>query len=136
MNYHQTYFQAMSYFIIAQEEYKQADQNAEGMGKAVSYLKATTQIFDKAKLSLSSIPPNYADNFNKKMEELAKVRDKAITENKTIYFEKEIPFEQLPKPDCQNFVKLEATLGDLQVKHPLEDKLRHIVPPQVRVMAD
>lgn len=83
----------MSYFILAQEEYKQADSKAEGMGRAVSYIKATTAMFEKARSVLSSVPSNYADNLNKKMEELAKIRDKAFNENKTIYFEKEIPLD-------------------------------------------
>jgi hypothetical protein len=42
--------------------------------------------------------------------------------------------EQLPVPDCQNFVKLEAITGEIQGKLAIEEKLRHIVPPQVRVM--
>jgi hypothetical protein len=34
----------------------------------------------------------------------------------------------------QNFVKMEPLLDSLQSKLPIEEKLRHIVPPQVRVM--
>lgn len=34
----------------------------------------------------------------------------------------------------QNFVKLEPALDNIQAKIPIEDKLRHIVPPEVRVM--
>ncbi len=36
----------------------------------------------------------------------------------------------------QNFVKLDAVLEDLNGKIPFEDKLRHIVPPAVRVMQE
>lgn len=64
------------------------------------------------------------------------MRDKAINENKTIYFEKEMPESQIAKPDMQNFVKLDAVLEDLNGKLPIEDKLRHIVPPAVRVMQE
>lgn len=37
-------------------------------------------------------------------------------------------------PDLQNFVKMEPMLDSLSAKLPIEEKLRHIVPPQVRVM--
>lgn len=60
--------------------------------------------------------------------------NKAIKDNKSIYFERETPVDQIPKPDCQNFVKMEAVFDNVQVKMPLEDKLRHIVPPEVRAM--
>jgi hypothetical protein len=63
-----------------------------------------------------------------------KLRDKAINENKTIYFEKEMPIEQVAAPAAQNFVKMEAVMDNLQGKLAIEDKLRHIVPPQVRAM--
>lgn len=36
----------------------------------------------------------------------------------------------------QNFVKLDAVLEDMSGKLAFEDKLRHIVPPQVRVMME
>ncbi len=62
------------------------------------------------------------------------MREKAIKENKSIYFEKETPLDQIPKPDAQNFVKMDPMLESLQVKLAIEDKLRHIVPPQVRAM--
>jgi hypothetical protein len=61
------------------------------MGKAVSYFKMTSQIFEKAKSVVFQCPSNYQENFNVKFGDLVKIRDKAINENKTIYFEKEIP---------------------------------------------
>lgn len=97
----------MGYSVLAQEEYKSVDANAKGMGKCVSLFKKTVAEFDKAKPMMSLIPSNYQDNFNNKYAEICKGRDKAINENKTIYFEQEIPLDQIPKPDCQNFVKLE-----------------------------
>lgn len=104
------------------------------MGKAVSYFKMTSQIFEKAKSVVFLCPSNYQENFNVKFGDLVKIRDKAINENKTIYFEKEIPLDQLPKPDLQNFVKLEAVLGEISEKLQMEDKFRYIVPPAVRIM--
>lgn len=83
---------------------------------------------------MTSIPSSYQDNFNNKYTEICKLRDKAIKDNKSIYFERETPIDQIPKPDCQNFVKLEPALDNIQAKMPIEDKLRHIVPPEVRAM--
>lgn len=53
-----------------------------------------------------------------------------------MYFEKETPEAQIPKPDMQNFVKLDAVLEDLSSRLAIEDKLRHIVPPAVRVLQE
>ena len=69
-----------------------------------------------------------------KYADVVKIKDKAINENKTIYFEKELAEALIPKPDLQNFVKLDTVLDDLNQKLGLEDKLRYIVPPAVRVM--
>jgi hypothetical protein len=104
------------------------------MGRAVSFFKATAEIFEKAKPTVLTIPSNYQDNFNNKYADIVKLRDKAIKDNKSIYFERELPMEQVPVPDSQNFVKLEPALDNIQAKLPIEDKLRHIVPPEVRAM--
>lgn len=68
------------------------------------------------------------------MNDLKTVLEKAEKDNKTVYFEKE-PGD-VPRPDMQNFVKLEPVLEDLNNKLNLEDKLRHIVPPPVRGMQE
>lgn len=57
-----------------------------------------------------------------------------MSENKSIYFEKELT--DVPRPDMQNFVKLEQVFENLNSKLNLEDKLRHIVPPPVRGMQE
>ena len=104
------------------------------MGRAVGYFKKTSVEFERAKAVVALVPSNYQDNFNNKYADVVKLRDKAINENKTIYFEKELPLEQVTAPAAQNFVKLEAVMDNLQGKLAIEDKLRHIVPPQVRAM--
>jgi hypothetical protein len=63
------------------------------MGKAVGLFKCTTYIFDQAKVVINLIPSNYQDNFNNKYAEICKLRDKAINENKTIYFERDVPID-------------------------------------------
>ena len=124
----------MAYFVLAQDEFKQASEKSQGMGRAVGYFKKAALEFERAKPVVALVPSNYQDNFNTKYADLVKLRDKAINENKTIYFEKELSVEAIPKPDAQNFVKMEAVMDNLQGKLPIEDKLRHIVPPQVRGM--
>jgi len=85
---------------------------------------------------VSQIPSNYQDNFNTKFKDMCAMRDKAIKDNQQIYFERDFPDSSIPKPDQQNFVKLEPVNEDVKVSHPIEQKLRHIVPPQVRQMQE
>ena len=61
------------------------------MGRAAGYFKATCLIMEKARAVVTSIPSNYQENFNIRYQEVIKLRDKVINENKTIYFEKELP---------------------------------------------
>ena len=124
----------MAYFVLAQDEFKTASEKSQGMGRAVGYFKKTSAEFERAKAVVALVPSNYQDNFNTKYADVVKLRDKAINENKTIYFEKELALEQVTAPAAQNFVKLEAVMENLQGKLAIEDKLRHIVPPYVRAM--
>jgi hypothetical protein len=61
------------------------------MGDAVGYCKAAVTAFEKAKKVVLLIPSNYQENFNAKIKEVVTLRDKVINENKTIYFERELP---------------------------------------------
>jgi hypothetical protein len=63
------------------------------MGKAVGYFKRASAEFERAKSVVTLIPSNYQENFNTKLADLVKLREKAINENKTIYFEKELPID-------------------------------------------
>lgn len=93
MLYHSIYFAAMGYFVLAQSEIKNVADKAKGQGLVVAMLKKTAIEFEKAKQVVALIPSNYQDNYNTKYGEVIKLRDKAIHENKTIYFEREIPLE-------------------------------------------
>jgi hypothetical protein len=64
-----------------------------------------------------------------KYADACRLRDKANHENKTIYFEKEISMDQVPRIDCQNFVKFEPIPEILAEGHPIEGKLKYIVSP-------
>ena len=134
LQYHSYYFEAMAYNVIAIDEYKKAGEQGKGMGLAVGYFKKAAQILEKAKPVVQMIPSNYLENFNGKTKDISALLAKAQADNKSIYFEKE-PAD-VPKPDMQNFVKLEAVFEDLNSKLNLEDKLRHIVPPPVRGMQE
>jgi len=61
------------------------------MGQALGYAKATFTAFEKARTVVNTIPSSYIENFNNKYNDVIKLRDKATNENKTIYFEREIP---------------------------------------------
>ena len=72
------------------------------------------------------------ENFNAKIKDIKTIMEKAEKDNKTIFFEP-VPGD-VPRPEFQNFVKLEPVLEEMSSKLNLEDKLRHIVPPPVRGM--
>lgn len=104
------------------------------MGRVVALYQKAQAEFDKAKPVVAMIPSNYQENFNNKYADLQKFHAKAKNENDTIYFEKVIPLEQLPPIEFQNFVKMDSSLDDINGKQAIEEKLRHIVPPNVRAM--
>jgi len=56
----------MAYFVMAQDELKKVNDNAKGMGLAVSLLKKTALEFEKAKQVVTLIHSNYQDNYNNK----------------------------------------------------------------------
>ena len=60
----------------------------------------------------------------------------AISDNKKIYYEPNIPTSEIAKPDPQNFVNLLALTDEINQKPELDEKLRHVVPPAVRMMQD
>jgi hypothetical protein len=70
------------------------------MGLAIGYFKSVQAIFDEAKKVVVTIPSNYQDNFNNKYNEITEQLAKAVKDNKSIYFERETPIDQIPKPDC------------------------------------
>jgi hypothetical protein len=70
------------------------------MGLAIGYFKSVQAIFDEAKKVVVTIPSNYQDNFNNKYNEITEQLAKAVKDNKSIYFERETPVDQIPKPDC------------------------------------
>ena len=78
---------------VLSHEFKKANDEGHGMGLALSHLKATQALFDRAKPLVAGLPSNYVDTYNSKISEVTKVLEKANHENKSIYFEKEIPID-------------------------------------------
>lgn len=84
---------------IGEEEFKKAAEQSKGMGRAVGYLKYTYESFSKAGQAVFVIPKNYKDNYDVKFDEVIALRDKAVKDNKSVYFEKELSGNDIPKPD-------------------------------------
>lgn len=63
------------------------------MGLAIGYFKACLSILDQAKHVVTLVPSNYQDNFNNKYNDITAVMNKAIKDNKSIYFERETPLD-------------------------------------------
>jgi len=103
------------------------------MGRAVTMCKITAAKYEEAKPFVNLVGGSYKANFDKKYAELTALRNKAIEENKTVYYESEADVNDVPKPDAQNFVNLTSVQEQL-MGNEMDGKLRHLVPPQVRVM--
>lgn len=73
-------------------------------------------------------------NFDKKYADLCALRDKAVNENKSVYYEGEADPTTIPKPDAQNFVNLASVADEVNSPPDLDNALRHLVPPEVQKM--
>lgn len=136
MHYHSYYFEAMAYLCLAIETYKNVAETSKGIGLAMGYYSKTLQVMDGVKSVVMAIPPNYQDTYNKKINEVKTGLGKAKSDNDSIYFEKVIGADGVTRPDAQNFVKMEPMQGEIDHTHNIENQLRHIIPPQVRVMQE
>ena len=61
---------------------------------------------------------------------------KATDDNKKIYYEPRVPIEELPTVDPQNFASMTSMADELNARAEIDEKLRHVVPPAVRVLQD
>ena len=76
------------------------------MSKAAAYLTVSVEQFNAAKPFVSALGGGYMSNYEGKLTEAKMLLAKAIEENKKIYYEPNIPTNELDKPDPQNFVNL------------------------------
>ena len=116
--------------------FKKANDEGRGMALAVANLTVCVEKFNDSKAYADALGGAYQSNFNTKAAEAQALLAKAIDENKKIYYEANIPTSELAKPDPQNFVNLLQMNDEINVAPELDDKLRHIVPPAVRVLQD
>ena len=136
LGYHAKYYMAMAYLQLADGQVAFVNEKSKECGKAVAMLKVTVAKFDECKVFVNVLGGAYKANFDKIYGETVALRDKMIVENRSIYYDSEPDFESLPKPDPQNFVKLVPVLEALNAPVPLENSLRHLVPPAVRSMQE
>jgi len=124
----------MAYFQLAEAEFKAAEKAAKGIGRAAVYLKVTVARFDEAKVFVNALGGSYKANFDKKYSEVVAIRDKCVKDNTTVYYESEPDASEIPKPNAQNFVNLLSVAEQLNETPQLDDRLRHLVPPEVQKM--
>ena len=108
----------MGYLCLAIETYQQVKETSRGIGQAIGYYQKTLEVLERVRPIVMSIPPSYQETFNKKITEVTNGLSKSKSDNDTIYFDKVILVTKAP--DAQNFVKLEAVLGDIETGHPIE----------------
>ena len=106
------------------------------MALAIANLTVCVEKFNESKPYCDALGGAYQSNFQTKFAEAQQLLAKAIDENKKIYYEHNIPTSELAKPDPQNFVNLLQMNDEINVPPELDEKLRHIVPPAVRVLQD
>lgn len=136
LGYHAKYYMALAYLQLAESQVAFTNDKAKECGKSVTMLKITVAKFDEAKPFVTVLGGAYKANFDKTYGETVALRDKMIQENKTVYYETETSPDDCPKPDPTNYVKTISMADVLNVLSPLDEKLRHLVPPAVRQMQE
>lgn len=134
--YHSKYFNAQAWWQLGSAQYATASTQGKGMNKAVAFLTISVEEYTAADPFASALGGGYKSNFEGKAAEARALLAKAIDENKKIYYESNIPTAEVEKPDPQNFVNLLSMSEQVNMTNPLDEKLRHIVPPAVRAMQD
>jgi len=107
LGYHSKYYMAMAYFMLAEGAVDHTNDKANQCGKAVSMLKIAVLKFNDAEPFVKILGGQYKANFDKQLGEAKALCDKMVKENKTVYYESEMAHEECPKPDPQNFVKIQ-----------------------------
>lgn len=136
LGYHAKYYNGMAWLNLGEAQCELTDKESKGCGKAVSMMKICCIEFDKCKPFTNVLGGQYASNFNKVYAEACALRDKMIQENKTVYYDAEIPASECPKPDPNNFVKMIPIADMINEKPIIDNQFRHLVPPAVRQMQD
>jgi hypothetical protein len=136
LGYHSKYYSAMAYLQLAEGQVAFVNDKAKECGKAVAMLRVTVAKFDEAKPFVNTLGGAYKVNFDKTYGETVANLQRMTQENKTVYYDSEPSLEDLPKPDPQNFVKMVSMAEVINSLPPLDNQLRHLVPPAVRAMGE
>jgi len=121
---------------MADAQMKFVEEKSKGMGKAVTLCKVTVAKFEEAKPYALTIGGVYKAGFEKAYSDAVSMCNKAIQENKTIYYDPETPIDEIIKPDAQNFVSPASIADQINTPTHLDEGLRHLVPPAVKQMQD
>ncbi len=132
LGYHAKYYMALAYYQLAEAQVAFTNEKAKECGKSAAMLKIAVAKFEEAKPFVTMLGGAYKANFDKTFGEAVALRDQMIKENKTVYYESEPNPDDCPKPDPKNYVKTVSLADVLNVLSPLDEKLRHLVPPAVR----
>ena len=105
------------------------------MGVAAGTANTADQIFKNMQGVVARVPADYRDNYAKKNKQAEDLARMATEKAKNVFFE-EIPSQdKIPIPDSKTFVKLDESIKpDFNQVPPMNDTLRHVVPPEVRKM--
>lgn len=136
LGYHAKYYMALAYMQLAEGQVAFTNEKAKECGKCVTMLKTTVAKFEEARPFVNALGGAYKANFDKTYGEAVALRDKMNQENKTVYYDNEPSVEDCPKPDPTNYVKTISMADVLNANSPIDEKLRHLVPPAVRQMQD
>jgi hypothetical protein len=76
----------------------------------------------------------YKAGFDKAYADAVNMLNKAVQENKSIYYDSEVPVDEINKPDPKNFVSCISIADEINGNSHLDESLRHLVPPAVKEM--
>ena len=135
MAYHDKYFSASAWLVLGISRFQKAKDEGHDMGVAAGTAKEAQAIFKSCEPIVAQIPPDYKDNFVKKLEQASNMAKMSEEKAKTVFFETVATRDKIKMPDSKNFVKFDSSCSEDFNKIPtMNETLRHVVPPQVRKM--
>jgi len=136
LGYHGQYYTALSWLNLAEFQVELTNKQSKDCGRCVTQLKIACAKLEMCKQLVNQLGGAYKANFDKVHAEAVALRDQMIKENKTIYYEAELPIEDAPKPDATNYVKTESVEKLIHEAPAIDNQFRHLIPPAVRAMQE
>ena len=135
LEYHREYFKASAWMVLGIDRFKKAKEEGSDMGIAAGTANYAFEVFKKAGAIIPRIPADYHENYKKKLEQSQNMSKMATDKATTVFFEKIPEWSKIPIPDSKNFVKFDDSCkDDFNKVPPMNETLRHVVPPEVRNM--